>query len=388
MALKRHLLVRQREASGFTQESLAERLQVDRSTIVRWESGRGTPQPWMRPRLARVLGVTTDQLQELLATTATVSNADAERRDYALRHPERSDLATSAMLRTDFEHLTERYEQTPSAGLLAEAGQQLSHISLLADEARRGRVQRELRALQAAAATLMGQLVWDASQRRDHETAKSYYAQSVSVARHLRDRTLESHALLRTGYIALYGVRDAQAGLDLCLQAAHTARDSSYALAGLAMLHAGEAHAMLGHTAECERALGQAEKLLNLADPTDAAAELLSPGQLGRLAGSCYLSLGQHRHAEQLLAATATELSDRRKSRAIVLGNLTLALIRQGEVEAAVESLGRAIEELERTRGGGGMNIVFRAARELRPWRQHSDVQDVQDRLLGLMAAA
>ena len=95
-----------------------------------------------------------------------------------------------------------------------------------------------------------------------------------------------------------------------------------------------------------------------------------------------------YRHAEQLLTATATELSGRRKSRAIVLGNLTLALIRQGEVEAAVESLGRAIEELERTRGGGGMNIVFRAARELRPWRQHSDVQDVQDRLLSLMAAA
>ncbi|MEU5428359.1 hypothetical protein AB0H73_22605 [Streptomyces olivoreticuli] len=70
-----------------------------------------------------------------------------------------------------------------------------------------------------------------------------------------------------------------------------------------------------------------------------------------------------------------------------MLGNLTLALIRQREVEAAVEALGQAIEELEETRGGGGMNLVFGAARELRPWRQEPGVQDVHDRLLALMAA-
>ena len=40
------------------------------------------------------------------------------------------------------------------------------------------------------------------------------------------------------------------------------------------------------------------------------------------------------------------------------------------------------------TRGGGGMNIVFRAARELRPWRGENAVQEAQDRLLALMEAA
>ncbi|MER6108582.1 hypothetical protein [Streptomyces hirsutus] len=50
--------------------------------------------------------------------------------------------------------------------------------------------------------------------------------------------------------------------------------------------------------------------------------------------------------------------------------------------------LAEAIAELETTRGGGGMNIVFKAARELRPWRQEPLVAEVHDRLLGLMTAA
>ncbi|WP_254395157.1 hypothetical protein [Streptomyces sp. AC512_CC834] len=71
-----------------------------------------------------------------------------------------------------------------------------------------------------------------------------------------------------------------------------------------------------------------------------------------------------------------------------MLGNLTLARIRQRDVEAGVASLTEAIAELETTRGGGGLNHVFGAARELRPWRQEPIVAEVHDRLLALMTAA
>jgi hypothetical protein len=47
----------------------------------------------------------------------------------------------------------------------------------------------------------------------------------------------------------------------------------------------------------------------------------------------------------------------------------------------------RAIDAVALTRGGGGLNLVFAAGRELREWRDEVWVQDINDRLLALMAA-
>ncbi|MEU5437689.1 helix-turn-helix transcriptional regulator [Streptomyces sp. NPDC020719] len=388
MALKRHGFVRRRRAVGFTQESLAERLGVERSTVARWESGKAAPQPYIRPRLAAVLQMSNEELSELLVAASEEETPITERTRYAMRHPSRVDLVTVAELREGMQALADRYDRMPSATLLAEAGQHVTRVAFLAGEAPAGRVQREMRVLQADAATFMGQLVWDASQRHDHGTARSYYAQSIDVARHLRDRTTEGHALLRTCYVALYGANDYREGLALALETARTARYTSHVLTGLAMLHAAEAHAFLGEGRECERALVGAEGHLARANSGDTAHDLLSPTHFGRLAGSCYLTLGDYPKARRHLEGTAAELLDRRKSRAITLGNLALSWIREGQLDAALAVFDEAVNELHGTRGGGGMNIVFRAARELRPWRGEPAVQEAQDRLMALMESA
>ena len=67
MAPKRLGLAAARKAAGFSQERLAERLDVERSTVQRWEAGHSTPQPWNRPELAAALGVSHDGLADLLA---------------------------------------------------------------------------------------------------------------------------------------------------------------------------------------------------------------------------------------------------------------------------------------------------------------------------------
>ena len=83
---------------------------------------------------------------------------------------------------------------------------------------------------------------------------------------------------------------------------------------------------------------------------------------------------------------TAEKLADRPKTRALVLGNVALSHLRQRELDMACGRLHEAIDLLEENRGGGGLSVVFAAGRELYPWRGEQLVQDVNDRLLSLMA--
>jgi len=58
-----------REAAGYTQEDLAAKLNVERTTISRWERGAHLPHPWQRHSLAAALRVSLDGLDDLLRRT-------------------------------------------------------------------------------------------------------------------------------------------------------------------------------------------------------------------------------------------------------------------------------------------------------------------------------
>jgi transcriptional regulator with XRE-family HTH domain len=384
-AARRQRLAARRRAAGFSQEQLADHLGVERSTVIRWESGETAPQPWLRPKIARALLVSIEQLDELLDENGLSDSDTDSRLDFAQRRPASADLVTVALVRDQVQRIDERYDKAPSAALLAEAGQCLGRVNFLSANAR-GPVRRELYAVEAEAATLVGQLVWDASRRRDHATAHTYFDQAVSAARQLHDPAAEGLALLRKSFVVLYGERDPRAGLELATHAAETTAGVSHVLTGLAILHAAEAHAMLGQLRHCEQALSRAKAQFGQIADDDTAIELYSPTQFGRLAGSCYLFLNDARRAQPILEETASALCDRSKSQAIVLGNLALACIRQHNLDEAAARLHEAIDVIEQTMGGGGLTIVFRASRELRPWRSLPAVDEVHDRLLGLMA--
>ena len=66
MSGPRRELAKRRRQSGHSQESLAELLEVSRSTIARWEAGESGMHPRQRVRLAQLLGVSFQELDYLL----------------------------------------------------------------------------------------------------------------------------------------------------------------------------------------------------------------------------------------------------------------------------------------------------------------------------------
>ncbi|MDV6011664.1 transcriptional regulator [Haloechinothrix sp. LS1_15] len=349
---------------------------------------RTEPPSWLRSELSGARHGSMDQLDRQLAEPGRPDEHADEPVSCALRHPGSVDVLAVARLRERVRQLDQRYDTAASTSLLADVGQCLGQVSFLRAHADSDRIRRELFAVEAEAATLMGKSVWDASQRRDHTTARTYLKQAITAARQVHAPNTEALALLRMSFVALYGEKSPRSGLDLAMLTAATARHSSQVLAGLGVLHAAEAHAMLGQRPECEQALGAAEQHFEQISVCDTAADSLLPTQHGRLAGSCYLFLGNAEHAQTILERTAVELRGRSKSRAIVFGNLALACIRQQKLDEAAGALHSAIDDVEQTWSGGGLNVVFSAGQELRPWRHVADVQDVYDRLLALMAAA
>ncbi|WNV90241.1 helix-turn-helix transcriptional regulator [Umezawaea sp. Da 62-37] len=66
MGDRREAFASRREVMGFTQESFATAVGVEFSTVGRWERGVLTPQPWRRPRIAKALAVSLDDLDVML----------------------------------------------------------------------------------------------------------------------------------------------------------------------------------------------------------------------------------------------------------------------------------------------------------------------------------
>lgn len=61
-----------RKAAGHTQEDVAAALHIDRSTVIRWEAGDHAPLPYLRPKLARLLGLSQEQLRKLIEDDSNV----------------------------------------------------------------------------------------------------------------------------------------------------------------------------------------------------------------------------------------------------------------------------------------------------------------------------
>ncbi|GAA0606553.1 hypothetical protein GCM10010174_24440 [Kutzneria viridogrisea] len=148
MAARRTALTRARKAVNHTQESLAELLGVDRTTVFRWEQGTSEPLPVMWPRLATALKLAEAELVAILSRydtheivsalpwLAPVPEDDDELEALELvRRVGATDVSsgTLARLESAVDDLAIAYPRTPPQELIQRVRRHIGYVNRLLD---------------------------------------------------------------------------------------------------------------------------------------------------------------------------------------------------------------------------------------------------------------
>ncbi|MEV0778582.1 helix-turn-helix transcriptional regulator [Streptomyces sp. NPDC050428] len=323
-----------RKMLGYSQEGFAHALGVDRTTVGRWEAGRTMPQPALRSRLAHVLQVSLDELNTLIAQLAC--DEGPARTPSASDHHGSGDIddmirreflrviavtgTLSSLSATDVQTLAEGVQRGASEGFT----RMNSHLWQVYRLARSKSsvfpiVQDQLatltRTLEARSETeaagalcgaagdlfqLAGELAFDNSRYTD---AAASYTLAASASREARSYDLWACALVRHAYVSMSGKQYKEAA-GVLSAAEKIAKRGDGALSTrywVASVQA-ESYAGMGQLTACERALDEAEKVVDLAGFTATSGWLRFDGsRLAEGRGARYVQLGRLDLAESAL---------------------------------------------------------------------------------------
>jgi transcriptional regulator with XRE-family HTH domain len=315
---------------GFSQEQLADRVGVERSTVVRWESGETEtgPQPWMRPKLARALQVSIEQLTGLLEPDAT-DETEVVPTDGAVVPGEdagrSSALAESRALPNlnQVESLRQELTDALSEGTMAEAGlddwertvirygratRDRSAVILLDDlstdlaELKRSlhhhRSASALRRLTRVAAHMSGLMCLTFCKLDDRPAFRRWARTARLAADEAGDRETYSWVLAQEAYGHYYS-GDLIEAVDVAQHAQAIVSESPCVGAALAAALEARALAAIGRSQETRAALGHAEGVLSHLsdDALTPSAFGYNEAQLLFHAGNAYTHLGEARSA-------------------------------------------------------------------------------------------
>lgn len=328
-------LAERRRAQGYSQEGLAHALGVDRRTVGRWDTGKTTPQPQLRPRLAELLNLDLDELDALVGPPQAARSESAglplrdrhgpgDLDDMIRRQFLRAIAVTSALVALPADESEALKEGTlrGAAGDFLRMNGHLWHVYQLArakssvypivrdqlttlNNSLSGRQETETQAMCGAAGDLFqlaGELAFDGNRYID---AAASYTLAASASKEAKSYDLWACALIRHAYVDLYERRYADAAGTLAA-AERLARHGDGALTTrywVASVQA-EAYAGLGNLSACEQALDMAEKVTDLNGPAHNGGWLRFDGsRLVEERGARYLQLGRLDLAEKALTA-------------------------------------------------------------------------------------
>lgn len=255
-----------------SQEALAQRLAVERTTVARWEAGRSAPHPWARPRLAKALDVTDDELDSILVGEAadvpvTVDVVMFDRPTAPGSTARRVGAAHVASVAA----MTETFAQADHQLGGGHARSTLRHyvrqvVTPLLSAAREDAVGRSLLIVAARVYDLAGFMCFDSGH---HEAARRYFTEGLRLARAAGDGSIQAHILGDMTMQAIYTGARRQA-LELADAAVASARPSgSAAVLARALALAARARARAGDAVGADGVMFAAERALDGAPSGD-----------------------------------------------------------------------------------------------------------------------
>ncbi|MDA3649333.1 helix-turn-helix transcriptional regulator [Saccharopolyspora indica] len=391
-------LAQKRRSRGHTQETLAHRLEVDVSTVARWERGASTPTPRMREALARELGLSLDQLAGLLPHPAVVREVPAVDPVELIK-----DVWTSA----ERDGLAARLaENAPAPGLTGDRAVRVAHQWLItppppavawrSESGQRvgsgalGRLQARLRYLHHADdvmaggdlhTTIRGELAgtaallrsssypeeigrgllrviaelcqlagWSTADAGHIATAERYYLSGIQAAHAADDPVLAAQVVSAlAGHLTEYGrardavlvAKSAQARID------GLGRDAATPTVR-ALLHARAswAHVAAGEPGQAATAIQRAQDEYGRrrdGDPDPAWVYWLTPEEMDIIVGRVDTALGRTRQARQRLTSAIRSCDHRRvRETALYTTWLAHAHLRAQDVDGASALADRA----------------------------------------------
>jgi transcriptional regulator with XRE-family HTH domain len=423
--------------AGYTQDSLAEYVDVALSSVKRWEGGRSTPQPTLRRRLANALDITLDELEELLTHDDNAVHTDGAASSGASDGAAMSDVSwppppnsrddpadTAEDHRSFLVRAVLLAASPPQPGAVADKGPALRRPTVDIDtvqqvrdvtatlrvvdarygggacraaalahlawaepllEAAPASLQQPLCAAVAEVHALIGWTALDVGARHD---ARWHLLTALELAQLAQDKALVAEALYRMARLFLHAgwPKDALELLRLGQTAAH---ESGSPLAETVLYgNAAWVYAELGDVAQMRQAVGRAEDSFGRVDPgTEQWFRFFTPADLDALRGVALtvLTAGDRSHVDDAVDALQHSVAgrdeDTGRSRAFELTALATAYLRGGDISLGVHAGHEAVDLAVRIRSTRIVDRLVPLTDAADERRSHDDVADLLVRL-------
>jgi transcriptional regulator with XRE-family HTH domain len=399
-----HPLAERRNVVGLSQEALAEALRIDRTTVGRWERRETEPRPFQRPRLAKVLQLSLEELGHLLAAARDPDRLTAPDLACSWRHdslllesPERileriqrqrSVPVTEEYLnglRVYVDDVADRYELEGPAALAPEIlRQRLRAQDLLFDcpPSKRGLQ------LMNFAARLSALLSYMAVNLGQFGPAQAYATEAFQLADETDDGDLMAW-VRGTQSLAAYYTKRYDRSAEFARDGLRYAHDGPQAVR---LLVNGEARALakLGATAAAQAAVSRSYKLLERFAPEPGMSGCISFGlyseaRVASNAATAFLSMSKPTealaHAEY--AQTVIDESNSMWSRALV--RLDAATARLSGTAPDLDHAALLVREVRGLTHTHDIESIRQRTvtclDAMRPWRDAAAVKDLLDEM-------